>query len=46
MASEIDRDFLREAVVLLNRMLMEAKVSEQVGSERSTVFCAGHLSER
>lgn len=31
---EMDSDFLREAIVLLTRLLMEAEVSERIGAER------------
>jgi transposase-like protein len=31
---DLDSDFLRESIVLLTRLLMEAEVSEQIGAER------------
>jgi len=31
---DLDRDFLREGVTLLTRLLMELEMSEQIGAER------------
>lgn len=42
---ELDGDFLRESIVLLTRLLMEAEVSEQIGAERYE-RSEGRVSER